>query len=182
MNLRAPLLFLVLVPGAAALFASACSDVSSGARIGVVGPDESQFPPVADLLEHRCGSLDCHGSAQRNFIVYGSTGLRLDPNDAGLVSGGKRTTNTEYDATYRSLVGLEPQVMSYVVQHGANADPDMLTFVRKARGLEDHKGGQLFQLGDAQDQCVADWLRGINDTAGDAGFRAYCAQAIAQTP
>ena len=37
------------------------------------------FPPVAELLVVRCGSLDCHGTAARNLRLYGSAGLRWSP-------------------------------------------------------------------------------------------------------
>jgi hypothetical protein len=143
----------------------ACSGVPDNARIGVTAPDETQFAPVSALLDHRCGSLDCHGTRQRNLIIYGCEGLRLD--DAGVPgcrrSGGVDTTAAEMDATYRSLVGLEPAVMSAVVQ-GKGQSPDLLTFVRKARGQESHKGGALIVPGDSQDICIASWLSGATDT------------------
>jgi len=155
---------------------AACGGAPSDSRIGVTVPDRSQFPPVSDVLDHRCGSLDCHGNRQRNMIVYGCEGLRLDPADAPgcRASGGKNTTVAEYDATFRSLVGLEPAVMSSVVA-GKGADPELLTFVRKARGTEGHKGGQLFTAGDPQDTCVTTWLGGKTNT--DA-----CTAALTGTP
>ena len=56
--------------------------------------------------------------------------------------GGTNTTQAEYDATYRSLVALEPAVMSDVVaSHAVN--PNELTFVRKAFGEESHKGRRV---------------------------------------
>jgi hypothetical protein len=147
------------------LAAAACGAAPSDARIGIDAPDRTQFPPVADFLGHRCGSLDCHGNAQRNFIIYGTEGLRLTPPDASLpfTPGGQRTSVAEYDATYRSLVGLEPTLMSEVVA-GHGAHPEVLTFVRKARGEEHHKGGQLITPGDDQDVCIATWLAGQTDT------------------
>ena len=68
----------------------------------------------------------------------------------------------EHLATYRSLVGLEPTVMSAVVD-GHGAHPELLTFVRKARGLEAHKGGSLITPGDDQDVCITSWLAGQTD-------------------
>ena len=77
--------------------------------------------------------------------------------------GGRTTTPDEHQATYQSLVGLEPTVMSEVVaSHGQ--DPELLTFVRKARGQEAHKGGALIMPGDDQDVCITSWLAGATDT------------------
>jgi len=153
-----------------------CSSYDSSARIGVAAPDETQFPPVADLLDHRCGSLDCHGQTSRNLQVFGCEGMRLDPNDVPgcRASGGKNTTAAEYDATYRSLVGLEPAVMSTVVA-GQGTHPELLTFVRKARGQEAHKGGVLITPGDEQDNCITSWLAGKTDTD-------TCSKALADFP
>jgi hypothetical protein len=141
-----------------ALLAS-CSSVSNQ-RIGIDAPpfSESTFSPLNSYLVERCGTLDCHGSPGRNFRIWGCDGMRLDagqavtcvPDDAG----GGLTTLYEYQATYRSLVGLEPQVMSavtagcYAPQSAEypppqNCHPELLTMVQKARGLEAHKGGQL---------------------------------------
>jgi hypothetical protein len=153
---------LFVAPFAFAIFAStACSSIDDNARIGVDAPDETQFPPVSDLLDHRCGSLDCHGQTSRNLQIFGCEGMRLDPNDVPGCrnAGGKNTTQAEYDATYRSLVGLEPAVMSQVVA-GGGAHPELLTFVRKARGWEAHKGGGLMFPGDEQDDCITSWLAG----------------------
>jgi hypothetical protein len=62
--------------------------------------------------------------------------------------------------------------MSAVVAgHGEN--PDLLTFVRKARGLEPHKGGKLITLGDDQDQCITSWLAGSTDTIACTNALAY---------
>jgi hypothetical protein len=142
----------------------ACSPPANG-RIGVDAPNEALFPPVADLLAYRCGSLDCHGSTARNFIIWSCEGLRLDQDAApGCRSqGGTNTTGPEYTATYRSLVGLEPLVMSQVVASGG-ANPDLLTFVRKARGEEDHQGGKLWNAGSPDDLCVAQWLEDESST------------------
>jgi hypothetical protein len=154
--------------------AIACSNAPSDARIGVAAPDRAQFPPVAELLARRCGELDCHGSAQRNFKIYACEGLRLDPMASPgcpsmLGPTATATSDAEIDATYRSLVGLEPAVMSVVV-HDHGAHPELLTFVRKARGEESHKGGALVAAGDDQDRCITSWLASQTDT--DACTRA----------
>ena len=149
--------------------ASSCSDVPIDARTGIDAPSgsETEFGPVADYLEHRCGTLDCHGQRDRSLRIYGCEGMRVDPNAAPGCTppplGGGFTTPTEHAATYGSLVGLQPNVMSQVVaDHGLH--PERLTFVRKARGLEAHKGGTLITPGDEQDVCITSWLAGDTDT------------------
>ncbi len=141
-------------------FAIACAPASNVASESV--PDRASFPPVADLLVHRCGTLDCHGETARNLRLYGSLGLRLSPGDRPVSKG--TTSVAEYDEDFASVVGLEPEAMSAVVSQGG-ASPERLTFVRKARGAEAHKGGALFSPGDAQDRCVTSWLAGATDVA-----------------
>lgn len=156
-----------VLAGAALAAAAACSSVQNN-RIGVLTPDSSEatWGPVADYLDHRCGTIDCHGNPARNLRIYGCNGMRLG--DAAIAScvrrnGGSITTPDEHMATFRSLVGLEPAVMSEVVaDHGQH--PELLTFIRKMRGTETHKGGQIDQPGDDQDVCVTSWLAGQTDT------------------
>jgi hypothetical protein len=154
----------VVTAAACAGIAASCSPVPSDLRIGVDAPDgsEMQFGPVAEYLDERCGTLDCHGTMSRNLRIWGCEGMRLDPSDIPQCDrrmGGTGTTPAEHQATYRSLVGLEPAVMSYVVEtHGLH--PELLTFVRKARGIESHKGGKLITPGDNQDVCITSWLTG----------------------
>lgn len=165
--MQTPALLFALTASAGIVAIAACSTAPSDLRIGVVAPDRAQFAPVGDLLGHRCGELDCHGNSQRNFIIYSCEGLRLDPAASPgcpsmLGPMATVTSEGEYDATYRSLVGLEPAVMSNVIRgHGTN--PELLTFVRKARGDESHKGGALVAPGDDQDKCITSWLAGQTD-------------------
>ncbi len=164
------LLACVVALGAALVAAgvvSSCSAVPADARIGIDAPSgsEAEFGGVGDYLVHRCGSLDCHGQMSRNLRVFGCEGMRLDPKarpGCAPPLGGSFTTPAEHTATYRSLVGLEPTVMSVVVD-GHGAHPELLTFVRKARGLEAHKGGTLITPGDDQDVCITSWLAGQTD-------------------
>jgi hypothetical protein len=156
---------------------SSCSAVPGDARIGIDAPSgsEQEFGLVGDYLEHRCGSLDCHGQVGRNLRIWGCEGMRLDPKAVPVCStllGGSGTTPAEHQATYRSLVGLEPTVMSAVVD-GHGAHPEFLTFVRKARGLEAHKGGVLITPGDDQDVCVTSWLAGQTDLIACANAIGY---------
>ncbi|APR82050.1 Hypothetical protein A7982_07399 [Minicystis rosea] len=117
-------------------------------------PDRATFPLVADALERRCATLDCHGSVGRNLRLYSGSGLRLDPMN---LPGSVSTTEAEYDASYRSLVWLEPEIMSAVVSEGG-AEPERLTLVRKARGTEYHKPGAVIQAGEPADRCLVSWL------------------------
>lgn len=149
------------------LLSIACSDVPSDERTGLLAPDGSEevFGPVAEYLGHRCGSGDCHGNARRNFRVWSCKGLRLLDTDVVECSrqrGGRRTSPAEHQATYRSLVTLEPAVMTEVVV-GGGAKPELLTFYRKARGIESHTGGQLVVAGDPQDVCLTSWLSGVTN-------------------
>ena len=148
----------------------ACSSPNGDDRTATRVPDRTSFPPVSDLLDHRCGSFDCHGSTARNLRLYGHEGLRLDP--AGRPSSNPNTTSAEYDASFLSIVTLEPELMSAVVAEGG-VSPERLTFVRKARGTEHHKGGTLMNEGDPQDRCITEWLAGRADAA-------LCTRALAQ--
>lgn len=177
-----PLIAILLV--ALGTGVSACATPPSDARIGVDGPPDSmtEFNPVADLLGHSCGTLDCHGNVQRNLIIWSCYGLRLDGQVPGCRSmGGTNTTQDEYNATYRSLVALEPAVMTDVVLNDG-ADPNELTFVRKAFGEESHKGGTIFPLSlpdgggpSLPDVCISSWLASNTNTAA-------CASALASAP
>jgi hypothetical protein len=170
----------LVAPAMAFAVSVSCAMAPSDSRIGIAAPDESQFaqPPgasVSDFLDHRCGTLDCHGQVGRNLRIWGCEGMRLDPNDisnCNRMLGGKVTTAAEYDATYRSLVALEPTVMSQVIASGGQ-DPELLTFVRKARGLESHKGGTLITPGDDQDTCITSWLAGKTNTTACTNALGY---------
>lgn len=138
----------------------ACSAPDPNARFVETPPDATSFPAVAGMLVQACGSLDCHGQVGRNLRLYGDTGLRSSATDVPSVA--ILTTSYEVTQDYDSVVGLEPELMSQVVaSHGA--DPGLLTFYRKPRGLESHKGGTVIQAGDARDRCITTWLQGSAD-------------------
>ncbi len=154
---------------------NACNVPASDNRIVVDAPDRATFAPVSALLEHRCGSLDCHGIAARNLRLYGFEGLRLaQDGDASRPSSQANTTDAEVNENYLSVVGLEPELMTQVVREGAS-NPLRLTLLRKPLGIENHKGGTLFQQGDQQMACVTSWLAGHTDAA-------VCASATSSTP
>jgi hypothetical protein len=140
---------------ALALFGCGGDLTSSDAQGRLSVPSRADFPVVADSMQLSCGTLDCHGQVGRNMRLYGRYGLRLDPTYDPLT---EQTSDAEYDATFASVVGLEPEAMSNVVRHLAS--PDALTMIRKARGIEDHKGGKLVTAGDPLDSCIVGWLTG----------------------
>jgi len=144
-----------------AVCAAGCSTPPSDSRyVQTALPNRAEFPPVGQLLALRCGTLDCHGTTFRNLRIYGSAGMRLAATDSPFVP--TCDTSNEDDQDYLSVVGLEPETMSAVVNGG---DPGMLTMVRKARGSEAHKGGQIWIVGDASDACLTSWLEGHADAA-----------------
>jgi hypothetical protein len=131
------------------------------------------FPVVSNVLEKRCGTLDCHGNIARPFRFYGQNGLRLasaaevtDPETAqanGTVPGAKSTTQQEFDLNYRAMCGLEPEKMTQV-QNG-EAEASELLILRKAldnekedEAGEGHKGGQQFSPGGFGYSCVESFI------------------------
>jgi hypothetical protein len=116
-------------------------------------PSRVDFPRVSDAMQLHCGTLDCHGQSGRNMRLYGRYGLRLAPTDNPLETP---TTSAEYDGSYWSIVGLEPEVMSKVLQQ--QSDPDALSMIRKPRGGDKHKGSQLMNEGDDLDRCLVGWV------------------------
>jgi hypothetical protein len=153
-----------LVLGLAAALA-ACATPAADARFSEHLPDRDTFPEVAQVLVRHCGTLDCHGTTARNLRLYGNEGLRWASSDQPLSP--PCTTVEEIDQDYQSVVGLEPELMSAVV---AGADPERLTLLRKALGLEDHKGNAPFRAGDDGATCLGSWL--VNQTDTDACLRA----------
>lgn len=147
----------------------ACSSPPSDARFVATPPDRASFPVVAELLVHRCGSLDCHGMTSRNFRLYGYLGMRLSTRDKLAP-----TTDAEIDEDYLSVVGLEPELLSRVISQGGG-NPERLTLMRKAEGIEDHKGATLFWPGDDQVACLDSWFASKTDAT-------VCQRAVKNTP
>lgn len=172
--LRAIAIALVSVGGAGVGVAS-CVDNTGVTTIGC--PPFEDFQKVSPVLEQRCGTLDCHGNTARPLRIYGNVGLRApDPdhaNDPNYYPGGKTaTTENEQMMNYRAVCGLEPELMDAVVQQTVDEDtglptsPDVLTFVRKPRLSERHKGGRIWDQGKPGDRCITAWL---NATAYEPG-------------
>ena len=141
-----------------------CSSPDPNQRFSGKFPDETTFKPVADMMIHRCGSLDCHGQPGRNLKIYGVIGLRLAAGDVPSLPDLKhKTTPAEYDADYGSVCGLEPETLTAVFLDGGK-NPERLTMVQKARNVQVHKGGTIIVAGDVQDKCMLSWLTGTVDT------------------
>ena len=173
---------------AACLAGCAGSDRSSE-TLTVTGPTRTDFEKVGETLDYHCGNLACHGTTTRNLRIYGDQGLRLSSDD---IPCGEPTTDDEFDADYRSLVALEPEIMSSVVAEGG-ANPGRLTLVRKPRNAEKHEGGAVFRdatdvdacttaCGDDRncvrscygDRCLTSWLTGDVDVPA-------CGNALPET-
>jgi len=133
--------------------------------------DEDEFTSVSPVLEKRCGTLDCHGTLARPMRIYGQGGLRLalqeeiDNFDTaeknGTVSGGKATTPEEYDANWRSVCALQPELMQKV--RAGEEEPIKLILLSKPIGPDEedgtkHKGGAVLIKGGEGFDCIRTWL------------------------
>lgn len=168
-----------------------CSSVDDTAVSTLACGDFATFKPVSDVLEQRCGTIDCHGSFSRPLRLYGPYGQRR-LEDAGAVgqdggitttfdkyypggSAAEPTTQRELLDNYRSVCGLEPELMTRVIT--LQAAPEELTLLRKARLAEKHKGGQILTPGRQGDLCLTSWL--TQAATPDAGFgRAPCDEEL----
>ncbi len=165
-------LLLVPVIAAATLLGAACSQ-DLGATVTNACPSQDVFQnSVSPYMERRCGTLDCHGGIARPMRLFGKLGLRHP--DESNVPGGKGTSKAELAANYTSVCGVEPEKMNETVANLGNT-ADELLMIRKARGLEKHKGGKVVNEADHADNCMLGWLR-KDDPATVAD---ECAAAIA---
>lgn len=151
-----------------------CSGVDESAVVTAKCPpgDPASFRPVSAVVEQRCGTIDCHGSTFRPLRIFGRYSLRRpEIRDAGsdLVyeeyypGGDEPTTDAELDENLRSICGLEPEIMTAVIDK--TRPPEDLSFIRKPRLLEKHKGGLIWYKGDTGDQCLTNWLLGGKDVS-----------------
>lgn len=126
------------------------------------GPDpETGWPKVSQVLEQKCGTLDCHGDRSRPFRVMGRNGARLDVND--IVGSTDGTSVAELRENRASACGLEPEQMSAVV--AGEAELDSLTLCRKPRLIEAHKGGRVWLDDSPGYICLSSWIEGSVDEA-----------------
>jgi hypothetical protein len=147
-----------------ALGAASCVSIPDVNRTTtILTPDYDTFAGdknnagVHSFLEHRCGTLDCHGQVGRPFRLFSQDGLRA-VNDGGLIVSGDNIPDTpgEIYSNYVSAIGLQPEEMSRVV---AGDDPvtDLL-LITKPTALETHKGGEVITVGDVSYRCLTTWL------------------------
>jgi hypothetical protein len=138
------------------------ADAQAGRLTETQLPSRADFPVVSAALQRRCATLDCHGQVGRNLRLYGFGGLRLSTPEAPIADPiVDPTTSPELDSSYASTIGLEPEALWRVLAQGA--DPNELSLIRKTRGIEKHKGGQLAREGDLLDRCIVLWLTGHAD-------------------
>ncbi|MFO0588883.1 MAG: hypothetical protein U0441_15140 [Polyangiaceae bacterium] len=165
-------LFVSSVAAVCGLFAASCAK-DLNATVTNACPSQDVFQQsVSPYMERRCGTLDCHGGIARPMRLFGKLGLRHP--DENNIPGGKATTTVELDANYTSVCGIEPEKMNDTVANLGNS-ADELLMIRKARGLEKHKGGKVVNEADHADNCMLGWLRGDKAATVDQ----ECAAAIA---
>jgi hypothetical protein len=165
-----------LAAGTLVLFSNACSSPDSGAISQLVLPDKDQFinQGVNTFMEKRCGSLDCHGQIGRPLRIYSSNGLRKNDGPKG-VRDTRATQPDEILANYYSVVGLEPEEISYGrATEGAFVD---FLLLKKPLGIDQggvrHKGGSVLRSTDSGFECLITWVSGATD-------QAKCADAVIQ--
>lgn len=157
------------------LAGASCAPVDAEAVVSIQCPtdDPVAMEPVSKVLERRCGTLDCHGSTFRPLRIFGQGGLRRpeSPESFSQISDAGKyedynsgltipTTDAEIRDNARSVCGLEPEKTAQVID---GEDPGILTFMRKPRLTEKHKGGRLWNQGDPGDLCMVKWLQGVPD-------------------
>jgi hypothetical protein len=132
--------------------------IEEQAQVDNACPSEDDWPIVSQVLERRCGTLDCHGDASRPLLLHGRNGKRLSPSGQVGESG---TSPAEYAANRLSVCGIEPEKMTAVV--AGEEDLRTLTVVRKPILDEAHKGGRVFLETSAGYLCFASWIEGDVD-------------------
>jgi hypothetical protein len=165
------------IVGSALVSGFACETPNATAITEIDAPSYAEFKGVnltatqagvSRLLELRCGSLDCHGQVGRALRIYGEFGLRFVDGDADNRPGTGATTETEYEANYQSVIGLQPEYMTLVYE--GYYPPEALLLMRKPLQLERHKGGAVFVSGDDAYTCLASWLESGGDAGGSTDY------------
>jgi hypothetical protein len=148
---------------AAATLSLACAstpDDSFTPSVPVLGLDRASYEAmVHPVVERHCGSVDCHGKLPRGMRVYGESGLRL-----GTTVG--KTTPAEAQATYVSIVGLQPEKTNELTVKSPRTSEDAYDLLLLAKPLtrERHRGGLSLRQGEPAEQCILSWLLGTIDT------------------
>ncbi len=175
------ILALAALAAGTALVAPGCLSDEELGRAAIDCPSENGFRVVSQVLERRCGTLDCHGDGSRPFRVYGRTGLRRPETEASYAelypggadftqyrTGGTEPTSDREVADNRlSACGVEPELMAEVV--AGDGELESLTIVRKPRLTESHKGGFVWKEGGQGDKCLTSWIHGSVDALSCTG-------------
>jgi hypothetical protein len=141
------------------LGAAACVSESDRAPAESTCPSETDWPMVSQVLEHGCGTLDCHGAPSRPLRLFGRNGIRMDSSS---IVGVDATTEAELAQNRDSVCGLEPELMTAVM--AGDAGLGELTVIRKPRLIEAHKGGRVWVKDDAPGYvCFSSWIAGDVD-------------------
>ncbi len=153
----------VALASAFVTLAALASCLSEGDRSAVefACPSEEEFPIVSQVLEQKCGTLDCHGDRSRPFRLFGRNGARLSESD--VVGATDGTSPAEMAENRASACGLEPEKMSSVV--AGETSLDELSLTRKPRLIEAHKGGRVWTDDAPGYVCLASWIDGELDLA-----------------
>lgn len=152
----------LFITGLTALLLSAgCQEFPSEQSFACAPFDE--FQPVSAVMERRCATLDCHGQLARPLRLYSARGMRRivleeEVNDPTNVTAGRGLTNEELYDNWRSVCGVEPEVMDAIQRGEAQATDHLM--MRKSLGIERHKGDILFIKGDEGSKCLSGWLEG----------------------
>ena len=131
---------------------------------------------VSEVMERRCGTLDCHGSDFRPMRLLGRDGLRHQAERNRTGEG--VTTDAEKSANYFAVCAIEPEKIAKVGSDPGGNAVNTLLLVRKGRGQEGHKGGKVFEPWDDADRCVVGWLRGD----AEQSIEKACKAALAKLP
>ncbi len=136
----------------------ACVSESDRAPTTFDCPPAADWPVVSAVLEHDCGTIECHGAPSRPLRIYGRNGTRASKDSA---VGVEATTDEELAHNRDSVCGLEPELMTAVA--AGDAEIEALTVVRKPRLFEAHKGGRVWVDDSHGLACFASWLGGTVD-------------------
>lgn len=150
---------------AAIVSVASCSLPTESGDLGEL-PDSTSFIDggVSKFMEVRCGGIDCHGQVGRPLRIYSEWGLRLETNEDG-TRDNRPTTRDEQIANYRSVVGLEPELLEACYRTKGEQRQNFQLLL-KPLGIENdgirHKGGPVLRptLNDPGWQCLYGWASG----------------------
>lgn len=136
------------------VLAAGCLSESDQAPATFECPPDAGWPKVSQVLERKCGTLDCHGDRGRPFRLYGRNGARLS--DGDVVGETDGTSDAELEHNRLSACALEPEQMNAV--RTEDAELETLTLLRKPLLLEAHKGGRVWLEDSPGYICLTSWI------------------------